>query len=93
MCFRALISRCLLSFGISLHGISWLYKHHGDSPCCWALWPQFIHLANTECVAIGKRGKNLYSRLVYCKISDDIAVDSESQLLLPRASRGFTVRH
>ena len=60
---------------------------------CWALWPQFIHPANAECVAIGKRGKNLYSRLVYCKISDDIAVDSESQLLLPRASKGFTVRH
>jgi len=31
-------------------------------------------------IASLKMSKNVYSRLVYCKISDDIAVDSESQL-------------
>ena len=47
-----------------------------------------------SCIGIAslKMSKNVYSRLVYCKISDDIAVDSESELLLPRAARGFTVK-
>ena len=47
--------------------------------------PSSFNPANAECVAIGERSKNVYSRLVYCKIRDDIAVDSESQLLLTRA--------
>ena len=55
--------------------------------------PSSLNPANAECEAIGQRSKNVYSRLVYCKIRDDIAVDSESQLLLTRAGRGFTVRH
>ena len=55
--------------------------------------PSLFNLANAERVAIGECNKNVYSHLVYCKISDDIAVDSESQLLLTRAGRGFTVRH
>ena len=44
-----------------------------------------------SCIDIAslKMSKNVYSRLVYCKISDNIAVDSESQLLLPRAGRGL----
>ena len=48
-----------------------------------------------SCIDIAslKMSKNVYSRLVYCKISDDIVVDSECLLLLPRAGRGFTVRH
>ena len=33
------------------------------------------------------------STVVYCKISDDIAVDSESKLLLTRAGRWFSFRH
>ena len=47
-----------------------------------------------SCIDIAslKMFKNVCSRLVYCKISDDIAVDSESELLLPRAARGFTVK-
>ena len=49
--------------------------------------------ANAECVAIGECNKNVYSHLVYRKFNDDITVDSESQLLLTRAGRGFTVRH
>ena len=44
--------------------------------------PSLFNPANAECLAIGE-----------CKISDDITVDSESQLLLTRAGRGFTVRH
>ena len=56
--------------------------------------PSLFNPANSECVAIGECNKNVYSHLVYCKISDDITVDSdESQLLLTRAGRGFTVRH
>ena len=55
--------------------------------------PSLFNPANAECVAIGECNKNVYSHLVYCKISDDKTVDSESQLLLTRAGRGFTVRH
>ena len=55
--------------------------------------PSLFNPANAECVAIGECNINVYSHLVYCKISDDITVDSESQLLLTRAGRGFTVRH
>ena len=52
--------------------------------------PSLFNPANAECMAIGEGNKNVYSHLVYCKISDDITVDSES---LTRAGRGFTVRH
>ena len=55
--------------------------------------PSLFSPANAECVAISECNKNVYSHLVHCKISDDITVDSESQLLLTRAGRGFTVRH
>ena len=55
--------------------------------------PSLLNPANAECVAFGECNKYVYSHLVYCKISDDITVDSESQLLLTRAGRGFTVRH
>jgi len=55
--------------------------------------PSLFNPANAECLAIGECNKKVYSHLVYCKISDDITVDSESQLLLTRAGRGFTVRH
>ena len=60
----------------------------------WTLRPQFIfHPANGECVAIGECSKDVYNHLVYCKISEDIAVDSESKLLLTRAGRWFPFRH
>ena len=54
-----------------------------------------VHLppANAECVAIGECSKDVYNHLVYCKISDDIAVDSGSKLLLTRAGRWFSFRH
>ena len=42
--------------------------------------PSSFNAANAECVVIGECSKNVYSHLVYCKISDDIAVNSESQL-------------
>ena len=40
---------------------------------------------------IGDRecSKQVCNHLVYCKFSDDIAVDSESKLLLTRAGRWF----
>ena len=44
-------------------------------------------LVGGPCVAIGERSKDIYNYLVYCKISDDVAVDSESKLLLTRADR------
>ena len=46
-----------------------------------------------ECVKIGECSKEVYSHLVYCKISDDIAVDSESKILLTRTGRCFSFRH
>ena len=48
--------------------------------------PSSFNPANAECVAIGECSKDVYNHLVYCKISDDIAVDSESKLLLTQAS-------
>ena len=44
--------------------------------------PSLFNPANAECVAIGECNKNVYSHLVYCKISDDITVDSESSYYL-----------
>ena len=55
--------------------------------------PSPFNPVNAECVAIGECSKDFYNHLVYCKISDDIAVDSETQLLLTRAGRGNPVRH
>ena len=55
--------------------------------------PSSFNPANAECVAIGECSKDVYNQLVYCKISDDIAVDSESKLLLTRAGRWFPFRH
>ena len=50
-------------------------------------------VVNAECVAISQCSKDVHNHLVYCKISDDIAVDSESKLLLTRAGRWFSFRH
>ena len=60
----------------------------------WTLRHQFIfHPANGECVAIAECSKDVYNHLVYCKISEDIAVDSESKLLPTRAGRWSPFRH
>ena len=73
---------------ISLHCILWLLTHVGGPG-----GPSSFKPANAECVAIGECSKDVYNHLVYCKISDDIAVDSESKLLLTRAGRWFSFRH
>ena len=67
---------------ISLHCILWLLTHVGGPDGHSSFKP-----ANAECVAIGECSKDVYNHLVYCKISDYIAVDSESKLLLTRAGR------
>ena len=69
---------------ISLHCILWLLTHVGGPG-----GPSSFKRANAECVAIGECSKDVYNHLVYCKISDDIAVDSESRLLLTRAGRFY----
>ena len=52
--------------------------------------PSSFNLNNAECVAISECSKDVYNHLVYCKISDDIAVDSDSKLyLLEQAGRFF----
>ena len=61
-----------LVVNISLHGILRLV----GGPC----GPSSFNLANAECVAIGECSKDVYNHLTYCKISDDIAVDSASKL-------------
>ena len=53
--------------------------------------PSAFNPANVECVAIGQYREDVYNRLVYCKISDDFRVDSESKLLLTRAGRLLAV--
>ena len=55
--------------------------------------PSSFKPAHAECVAIGECSKDVYNHLMYCKISDHIAVDSESKLLLTRAGRWFSFRH
>ena len=71
---------------ISLHGMaSCGYSLLVGGPC----GPSSFNPSNAECVAIGECSNDVYNHLVYCKISDDIAVDSESKLLLTRAGRWF----
>ena len=53
--------------------------------------PSAFNQADVECVAIGQCRKDVYNHLVYCKISDDFGVDSESKLLLTRAGRMLAV--
>lgn len=43
--------------------------------------------ANAQCIAISECRQDVYNHLVYCKISNDTGVDSESKLLLARAGR------
>ena len=73
---------------ISLHCILWLLTLVGEPG-----GPSSFTPANAESVAIGECSKDVYNHLVYCKISDDIAVDSGSKLLLTRADRWFSFRH
>ena len=76
-----------------------LFTFHCMASCGYSLLvggpcgPSSFNPANAECVAIGECSKDVYNHLVYCKISDDIAVDSESNLLLTRAGRWFSFRH
>ena len=85
--FHALISnRKLFTFHcIACCGYSLLVS----GPC----GPSSFKPVNAECVVIGECSKDVYNYLAYCKISDDIAVDSESKLLLTRAGRWFSFRH
>ena len=61
---------------ISLHCILWLLTHVGGPG-----GPSSFKPANAECVAIGECSKDVFNHLVCCKISHDIAVDSESKRL------------
>ena len=76
-----------------------LFTFHCIESCGYSLLvggpcgPRSFKPANAKCVAIGECSKDVYNHLVYCKISDDIAVDSESKLLLTRAGRWFSFRH
>ena len=78
---------------------SQLFIFHCIASCGYSLLvggpcgPSSFKPANAECVAIGECSKEVCNHLVYCKISDDIAVDSESKLLLTRAGRWFSFRH
>ena len=52
-----------------------------------ACGPSSFNPANVQCVSIGNCKKDVRSHLVYCKISDDSGVDSETKLLLTRAGK------
>ena len=47
--------------------------------------PSSENPANVECVTIGQSTKEVNGQLPFCKVSDDVDVDSESKLLLARA--------
>ena len=49
--------------------------------------PSSENPANVECVTIGLCTKEVNGHLTFCKVSDDVGVDSESKLLLARAGR------
>ena len=85
--FHALILNCkLFTFHcMAFCGYSLLVGGHCG--------PSSFNPANAECVAIGECSKDAYNHIVYCKISDNIAVDSEWKLLLTRAGRWFPFRH
>ena len=53
--------------------------------------PSSFNPANVQCIAIGDCKKDVRSHLVYCKISDDSGVDSETKLLLTRAGRFLAI--
>ena len=70
-----------------------LFTFHCVASCGYSLLvggpcgPSSFNPVNAQSVAIGEGSKDVYNHLVYCKISDDIAVDSESRLLLTRTGR------
>ena len=68
---------------ISLHCVLCRLTHVGGPA-----GPSYIKPENADCDAIGECSRDVFNHLVYCKISDDIAVDSESKLLLKQAG-GF----
>ena len=49
--------------------------------------PSSFNPASVQCVAIVDCKKDVRSHLVYCKISDDSGVDSETKLLLTHAGK------
>ena len=53
--------------------------------------PSSENPANVECVTIGQCTKEVNGHLTFCKVSDDVGVDSESKLLLARAGRVFRI--
>ena len=53
--------------------------------------PSSENPANVECITIGQCKKEVNGHLTFCKVSDDVGVDSESKLLLARAGRVFCI--
>ena len=49
--------------------------------------PSSENPANVECITISQCTKEVNGHLKFCKVSDDVGVDSESKLLLARAGR------
>lgn len=52
--------------------------------------PSSENPTDVECVTVAQCTKDVYGHLAFCKVSDDVGVDSESKLLLARAGQ-FTI--
>ena len=76
-----------------------LFTFHCMASCGYLLLvggpcgPSSFNPVGAECVATGECSKGVCNHVVYCKISDDVAVHSESKLLLTQAGRWFPLRH
>ena len=65
------------------HGVLYKYSTLVGGNC----GPSSENPANAECVTIGQCTKEVNGHLTFCKVSDDVCVDSEFKLLLARAGR------